>query len=66
MPSVTRLAGPVARPVGGDAGGGEELAEPAAACLEAGPESTQADGDPAGIGPTLVRNAAMPIRVVVG
>ncbi len=34
--------------------------------IDLGPHCTQADGDPAGIGPTLVRNAAMPIRVVVG
>ena len=36
---------PVAGPVGGNAGGREELAEAAAACLEAGPECSQADGD---------------------
>ena len=42
-----RLARPFAGPVGGHSGGREELAEAAAACLEAGPECSQADGDSA-------------------
>ena len=40
-----RLARPFAGTVGGDSGGREELAEAVAACLEAGPECSQADGD---------------------
>ena len=39
------LARALAGPVGRHAGGGQELAEPAAARLEIGPEGTQADGD---------------------
>lgn len=34
--------------------------------IRLGPYKTQADGDPAGCGPIIVRNAAGPIRVVMG
>lgn len=34
--------------------------------IHLGAHSTQTDGDPAGCGPTIVRNAVSPIRVVMG
>ncbi len=34
--------------------------------VQIGAHNTQADGDPSGCGPTTIRNAPMPIRVVMG